>query len=159
MDRETVKVLLRAATLFALVAAPLPNTALAATATNTINVKVTVGTACTVSATDLNFGSFAVSIPANTTATSTATVSCTKGTSYALSFVFKNSLSAAKNTATVNMVNGANPTIPADLTVSTTIRTATGGNDVTTINGRIVAAVTNPALGTYTAPQAIYVLY
>ncbi len=135
------------------------NGAFAASATSNFNVKVTVNTACTVSATDLNFGSFTGSIPAGTTGSSTATVACNKGTSYALSFATGAGPAAATGTATANMANGANPTIPANLTVSTTAQTATGGNDNTTINGTIVAAVTNPAVGTYTIAQAIYVLY
>jgi spore coat protein U-like protein len=135
------------------------NGAFAASATSNFNVKVTVATACTVSATDLNFGNFTGSIPAGTTGSTTATVSCNKGTSYALSLATGAGPAAAVGTATANMANGANPTIPASLTVSTTAQTATGGNDNTTINGTISAAVTNPAVGTYTVAQAIYVLY
>ncbi len=133
--------------------------ALAASATSNFNVKVTVNTACTVSATDLNFGTFTGSIPAGTTGSSSATVSCNKGTSYALSFLTGAGPAVAVGTAVANMANGANPTIPASLTVSTTAQTATGGNDNTAINGTIVAAVPNPAVGTYTVAQAIYVLY
>ncbi len=135
------------------------NGAFAASATSNFNVKVTVNTACTVSATDLNFGSFTGSIPAGTTGSSSATVSCNKGTSYALSFVTGAAPAAAVGAAVVSMANGANPTIPASLTVSATTQTATGGSDNTTINGTIVAAVPNPAIGTYTIAQAIYVLY
>jgi spore coat protein U-like protein len=135
------------------------NGAFAASATSNFNVKVTVNTACTVAATDLNFGSFSGSIPAGTTGTSTASVSCNKGTSYALSFVTGAGPGAAVGTATANMVNGANPAIPASLSVATTAQTATGAVDNTTINGTIVAGVTNPAVGTYTVAQAIYVLY
>jgi hypothetical protein len=130
------------------------NGAFAASATSNFNVKVTVATACTVSATDLDFGSFTGSIPANTVGTSTATVSCNKGTSYALSFA-----ATSTGTVTANMANGANPTIPAALTVATTAATATGGNDTATISGKIASAVTNPAVGTYTVAQAIYVIY
>ena len=133
--------------------------ALAASATSNFNVKVTVNTACTVSATDLNFGTFTGSIPAGTTGSSSATVSCNKGTSYALSFLTGAGPAVAVGTAVANMANGANPTIPASLTVSATGQTASGGNDNTTINGTIVAAVPNPAVGTYTVAQAIYVLY
>ncbi|MDE2384026.1 MAG: spore coat protein U domain-containing protein [Alphaproteobacteria bacterium] len=135
------------------------NGAFAASATSNFNVKVTVNTACTVSATDLNFGSITGSIAAGTTGSSTATVSCNKGTSYALSFVTGAGPANAIGTATANMANGANPVIPASLTISNAAQTATGGNDNTTINGTIVSAVTNPAVGTYTVAQAIYVLY
>ena len=154
-----MKMLIRTIILSAVAAAPLSNVAMAANVTQNFNVKVTVNTACTVSATDLNFGTFTGSIPANTTGTSTATVSCNKGTSYALSFVTGAGPASAIGTATANMANGANPTIPASLTVVATAQTATGGNDATTINGKIVAAVTNPAVGTYTVAQAICVLY
>lgn len=154
-----MKILIRNIILSALVAAPFSSAAMAANATQNFNVKVTVNTACTVSATDLNFGTFTGSIPANTTGTSTATVSCNKGTSYALSFVTGVGPATAVGTATANMVNGVNPFIPALLTVSATAQTATGGNDATTINGKIVASVPNPAVGTYTVAQAIYVLY
>ena len=132
---------------------------MAASATQNFNVKVTVNTACTVSATELNFGTFTSFIPANTKATSTATVSCNEGTSYALSFVTGAGPAAADGTATASMANGANPTIPASLKVVETAQTASGGDDVTTIKGKIVAAVTSPAVGTYTVSQAIYVLY
>lgn len=135
------------------------NGAFAASATSNFTVKVTVNTACTVAATDLNFGSFTGSIPAGTTGSSTATVSCNKGTSYALSFVTGAGPTNAVGTATVAMANGANPTIPASLTVANGSQTASGGADTTAINGTIVAAVTNPAAGTYTVAQAIYVLY
>jgi hypothetical protein len=141
----------------ALVAAA--NGAFAANSTSNFNVSVTVTSACTVSATPLNFGSFAGSIPANTTNTSTATVSCNVGVPYALSFVTGAGPANAVGTATANMANGANPTIPANLTVAATSQTATGGNDNTTITGKIVAAVNSPAVGTYTVAQAIYVLY
>ena len=130
------------------------NGALAASATGSFNVSVTVTSACTVSATALNFGSFAGSIPAATTGSSNATVSCNKGVPYALSFT----TTAGTGTATATMANGA-ATIPASLTVSTTSQNATGGNDVTPINGTIVAAQINPAVGTYTVAQSIYVLY
>jgi len=143
----------------AAIAALMSGNAYAASATNNFNVKVTINTACTVSAADLNFGSFTGSIPANTLGSTTATVSCNKGTAYALSFVTGANPAAAVGVATANMVNGANPTIPASLTVSAASQIATGGSDVTTINGKIVAAVSNPAVGTYTIPQAIYVLY
>ncbi|MDE2384025.1 MAG: spore coat protein U domain-containing protein [Alphaproteobacteria bacterium] len=150
---------IKIAACLAIAALPFTGKAEAASATSNFNVKVTVNTACTVSATDLNFGTFTGSIPANSAGTSTATVSCNKGTSYALSFVTGAGPANAVGTATANMANGANPVIPAALTVSATAQTATGGNDATTINGKITAAVTNPAVGTYTVSQAIYVLY
>lgn len=135
------------------------NGAFAASQTSNFNVKVTVNTACTVAATDLNFGTFTGSIPAGTTGSSTATVSCNKNTAYALSFVTGAGPLAAVGTTVVSMANGVNPPIPASLTVSATAQTATGGNDTTTINGTISAAVPNPAVGTYSIAQAIYVLY
>lgn len=154
-----MKNFIRTIILSAVAAAPFSNAAMAANATQNFNVKVTVNTACTVSATDLNFGTFTGSIPANTTGISTATVSCNKGTAYALSFVTGAGPASAVGTATANMANGANPTIPANLTVSNASQLASGGNDATAINGKIVAAVSNPAVGTYTVAQAIYVLY
>ncbi len=154
-----MKILNCTAILLAFATLPFSSSAMAASATQNFNVKVSVNTACTVSATDLNFGTFTGSIPANTTGTSSATVSCNKGTSYALSFATGAGPAAATGSATANMATGANPTIPASLTVLTTAQTATGGSDTTTINGKIVAAVTNPAVGTYTVAQAIYVLY
>jgi spore coat protein U-like protein len=150
------KILIAAAGLATIASA---NSVFAASATNNFTVRVTVNAACTVAATDLNFGSFSGSIPAGTTGTSTATVSCNKGTAYALSFVTGAGPANAVGTATANMTNGPGNTIPANLSVSTTSQTATGGNDATTINGTIVAAVTNPVVGNYTATQAIYVLY
>jgi len=136
----------------ALVAAA--NGAFAASSTSNFNVSVTVTSACTVGATDMTFGPFAGSIPANSLATSTVTVGCTSGTSYALSFASGSVLGGA----TALMSNGTT-TIPADLTVSTTPVTGTGGNQTVTINGKIAAAVSFPTPGTYTVPQAIYVNY
>ena len=135
------------------------NSAFAANATNNFNVKVTVNVACTVSAVDLNFGAFTGSIPALTTGTTNATVSCNKGTAYALSFQTGLNPAAAIGVATANMANGVNPVIPASLTVSNASQVATGGNDVTAINGTITAGAVNPAVGIYTVPQAIFVLY
>jgi hypothetical protein len=60
--------------------------------------------------------------------------------------------------ATVTMANGTH-TIPVKLTMNSASKIATGGNNLTTITGKIVVAVINPAVGTYTVAQAIYVLY
>lgn len=131
----------------------------AASANGSFGARITVTTGCVVTATNMNFGTFTGSIPANRTATATATVICNRGTSYALSFTLGAGPANATGTTTVNMANGANPTIPANLTVSRARRTATGFNTSFTINGRIVNAVNRPAVGTYTATRAIYVLY
>ena len=137
----------------ALVAAA--NGAFAASSTSNFNVSVTVTSACTVGATDMTFGPFAGSIPANSLANSTATVVCNAGTAYALSFAAGSVLAGT----TALMSNGST-TIPADLTLAnSSSQTATGGSDTTTINGKIAAAVINPTAGTYTIPQAIYVNY
>ena len=137
--------------------------AVAASATSNFNVKVTITVACTVTAADLSFGSFAGSIPANTVASTAAVVSCNKGTPYAVSFATGAAPANATVTATANMLNGGNPAIPANLSFGATPNggVATGGNDSTPISGKINggAVVTNPAAGTYTVPQAIYVLY
>ena len=130
------------------------NGAFAASATSNFNVSVTVTAGCTISATPLNFGSFAGSIPAGTTNTSTVTVGCTSGVPYALSFAAGSVLA----NATATMANGA-ANIPASLTVSTTGATGTGANTTATINGTIVAAQLFPAAGTYSVAQAIYVNY
>jgi len=150
------KILLPVAGLALMVAA---NGALAASNTSNFNVKVQVNAACTVTATDMNFGTFAGSIPAST-ATSTATVICNKGVPYALSLAAGTGVGGLTPTATAtaSMANGAATPIPASLTVATASQTATGGSDATVINGSI-AAVTTPATGTYTVAQAIYVLY
>lgn len=131
----------------------------AASASTSFNTSVVVNRACTVAATDMDFGTFTGSIPANRTATSTATVSCNRGTAYALSFTVGAGPANATGTVTVNMANGTNPTIPANLTMSRATRTAGAGSASFTINGRIVNAVTQPAIGTYTVTRAIYVLY
>ena len=136
------------------------NSAVAASSTANFNVKVQVNAACTVSAADLNFGTFSGSIPAGTTGTTAALVTCNKGVSYALSLAAGSGPLGTTATGAViaTMANGSN-TIPAALTVSTVSPPATGGSDSTTINGTIVAAVTTPVAGTYTVAQAIYVLY
>ena len=124
------------------------------TASSNFTVSVTVNAYCTVAATAMNFGTFTGSIPANTLATSTASVNCAAGTPYALS------LAAAAGTGalTVSMVNGGS-TIPADLTVSTLAQTGTGAVQSFPINGKISAAVASPTVGTYAVTQTIYVLY
>jgi len=137
----------------ALVAAA--NGAFATSSTSNFNVSVTVTSACTVGATDMTFGPFAGSIPANSLANSTATVVCNAGTAYALSFA----AGSVQGSATANMSNGTT-TIPANLTLAnSSSQTANGSNQTTTINGTIAAAVINPTAGTYTIPQAIYVNY
>jgi spore coat protein U-like protein len=132
--------------------------AFAASATNSFNVKVTIAAACTVSAADVNFGTVTGSIAANTTTTANATVTCNKSTPYALSFVTGAGPANGVGAATATMANGAN-TIPVSLSMSAASQTATGGNDTTAITGKIVAAVNNPVVGTYTVVQSIYVLY
>ena len=135
------------------------NGAFAASANSSFNVKVTIATACTVGAGDIDFGTITGSIVANTSVTSTATVSCNKNTSYGLSFVTGAGPANAVGSATANMANGANPTIPVNLSMSAASQTATGGSDTTTITGKIVAAVSNPVVGSYTVAQSIFVLY
>jgi len=156
---EKMKNLLRMALGFALVMLPAPHAALAASSTVNFNVKLAVAPACTVSATDLNFGTFTGSIPANTAATAVATVTCNIGTTYAMSFTAGANPAAAVGTIVANMANGANPTIPANLRVSIASRIGTGASVAINIRGRIVAAVTRPPVGTYSVRQAIYVLY
>ena len=134
------------------------NGAFAASANSSFNVKVQVNAACTVSAGDIDFGTITGSIAANTSTTSKATVSCNNGTSYGLSFVTGANPAAAVGAATATMANGAN-TIPVSLSMSAASQTATGGNDTTTITGKIVAAVSNPVVGSYTVAQSIFVLY
>ena len=135
------------------------NGAFAASAVSSFNVKVIIATACTVGAGDIDFGTITGSIAANTSVTSTATVSCNKNTSYGLSFVTGVGPAVAVGTAVASMANGANPTIPVNLSMSAASQTATGGSDTTTITGKIVAAVTNPVVGSYTVAQSIFVLY
>lgn len=130
----------------------------AASNSASLNVKATVFAACIVSATDVNFGTVTGSIAANTKTTAKATVICNKNTTYALSFVSGAGPINAVGTATVTMANGAN-TIPVKLTMKSASKIATGGNNRTTITGKIVAAIINPAFGTYAVVQAIYVLY
>ncbi len=124
------------------------------TATSNFTVSVTVNAYCSVTATAMNFGTFTGSIPANTLATSTASVTCANGVPYALSLA----PAAGTGALTATMANGAS-NIPADLTVSTAGQTGNGVVQATTINGKITAAVVSPTVGTYTVSQAIYVLY
>ena len=137
------------------------NSAVAASNTANFNVKVQVNAACAVSAADLNFGTFTGSIPAGTTGTTSALVTCNKGVSYALSLAAGLGVggTTATGAATATMLNGAATPIVAALTVSTGSQTATGGSDLTPINGTITLGATSPATGTYTVAQAIYVLY
>ena len=124
------------------------------TASQAFTVSVTVNTFCAVTATAMNFGTFTGAIPANTAATSTASVTCANGAAYALSLA----PAAGTASATATMSNGA-ATIPASLTVSTAGQTGNGAVQNTPINGLIVAGVASPNVGAYSVSQSIYVLY
>ncbi len=149
--------------------AVLPDTALAATATGTLGVSITIASSCTVvSATAINFGSVAA-IGANIDQTSTLTVNCSSTTPYTIA------LSAGGGTgATVavrKMMNGANfvnYTLYRDAArtqlwgvttgTDTVAGTGTGANQVLTIYGRVPAQAVPPP-GVYNDTVNITITY
>ena len=94
--------IIRTALVAALVSA-LAAPAMADTKTAQFDVKLNVKKACSISASDLDFGSHDFSESANIDATSTITVKCTKGTSYTVGL---NAGSTSGNTDTARKMAG-----------------------------------------------------
>ncbi len=126
--------------------------AFAASSPGNFNVKVNITTACTVAATDVNFGNLAT-VVGTETATSTVTVACNPGTAYSLSFTN----TAGTLTKTDTLVNGAN-TIGYDLSLGTAA--AASGTSAGTHNIDVVLqASAFPATGLYQDTQTVNVVY
>ena len=129
----------------------------AASANTSFNVKVQIAASCTVSATAMDFGTIST-VVGTETATSTVNVTCNKGTAYGLSFTNVATIAAATTTAAINLNNGAN-VIPA------TVKVTSGGAGIGTglaLPGLLTGTLTatpNPATGTYSNTQTLYVIY
>jgi spore coat protein U-like protein len=163
-----LKVLTRAAML-ALVGVTAASPALTATATGSMNVKITITNEClVVSATDLDFGTTGV-IDTDIDQTSTITVRCTNGTPYSVGLGVGNGSGAT--TAVRKMTGPAAATVDYSIFRDTgrtqvwgtaageiVSGTGTGADQPLTAFGR-VPAQTTPAAGDYTDIVAITVTY
>jgi len=135
------------------------NSAFAASSSGTFNVQVKIASACTISATAMDFGTVTGSVLGTETANSTVSVTCNKGTAYNVSFSALSVLGTPLTTAAINLNNGVGNVIPANLTISAgSTGVATGATDSATVGGKLVATA-NPAAGTYSNTQTIYVVY
>lgn len=154
--------------LVGLLSLALPGSALAATATGTLNVSITITASCSVvSATAINFGSVAT-IAANIDQTSTLTVNCSSTTPYTISLDAGGGTGAT--IATRKMMNGANfvnYTLYRDAgrtqlwgtAVGDTVAgTGTGANQTLTIYARTPTQAVPPP-GAYTDVVNITITY
>jgi spore coat protein U-like protein len=149
--------------------ATLPGTALAATATGTLNLSITISASCTVvSATAINFGTVAA-IAANIDQTSTLTVNCSNTTPYTVSLDAGGGTGAT--VAVRRMMNGANfvnYTLYRDaartllwgntIGTDTVAGTGSGANQTLTIYARTPAQAVPPP-GAYTDTVNITITY
>ncbi len=134
------------------------NSAFAASSSGTFNVQVKIASACTISATAMDFGTVTGSVLGTETANSTVSVTCNKGTAYNVSFSALSVLGTPLTTAAINLNNGLN-VIPAALKINVgSTGIATGGADSATVGGTLTATA-NPTAGTYSNTQTIYVVY
>jgi spore coat protein U-like protein len=131
--------------------------AFGATATTTFTVTANVTGACTVSATNLAFGTYPVASAANIDATSTITVNCPNLLPYTVSVP----------TPTARAMTGPLPATPlnyalySDLARTTAFSNSgagTGANQNITVYGRIPSGQ-NPTQGSYTDTVTVTVTY
>ena len=147
--------------------------AVAATSTTTFDVTATVADACSVSATNLAFGSVTPVDNANIDATSTVTVTCSLGTSYAVALDAGSNESTAGDVTTRRMKDAGTNYLSYQMcsdTGRTTVWGDTAGtNDVTglgtglgvpvVVYGRIPAGQQETATGSYSDTVNVTVTY
>jgi spore coat protein U-like protein len=144
--------------------------ALAATATGSFAVRITITTECKlVSASDLEFGSHGI-IDANVDSTSTISVQCTTGTPYNIGIGLGTGAGAslaarlmtgpAAATVSYNLYRDANHTNVWGTTILTDTLSGTGNGAVQpiTVYGRVPPQST-PAAGAYSDTVAVTVTY
>lgn len=148
----------------------IPQTASAATATDTMAVSATVQTACILTASPLAFGSYNPTSAANVDATTTISVTCTSGTSYTVGLNAGTTSGAtvsarkmASNGHTLNyaLYQDASRSVNWGNTPGTdTPAAATAGSSAATVTvyGRI-AGSQNTNAGTYTDTVTVTVNY
>ncbi|OYV74739.1 MAG: hypothetical protein B7Z66_15435 [Chromatiales bacterium 21-64-14] len=121
----------------------------AATTTSTFNVNANVLAVCTVTSTDLNFGDYDASQASHDTATSTLSVTCSKGQDYTIALNagagVGATVAARKMTSGAEALHyhlytsGAHSTIWGDGTLATAVVPGTGSGDAQshTVYGQI----------------------
>ena len=156
---------------FILGACALPQAALAATATSSMNVTATVTANCTVSTSALAFGSVNVIGGANVDSTGGLTITCTNGTAWsAAAGVGAGSGASFANrrmTAGANLLNyniyttAARTTVWGDGTASTGLLTGTGTGAAqsVTVYGRVGSGQTGVPAGRYADTVAVTITY
>lgn len=152
---------------FALAAAP----AMAATnpATASFNVTLNVQKACTVSATDMAFGTADFSQAGPVNANSTITVKCTKGTAYTVALSqgangaseTARKMKGATTTDTVayTIANDTNGGTNFGTTAGTKGGTGTGANQTITAYGQVLTNALNVTPDTYSDVVQVSVSY
>jgi len=135
------------------------NSAFALSSSNTFNVQVNIATSCIVGATAMNFATVTGTVVGTETANSTVSVSCNKGTAYALSFTNAATLATATTSASISLNGPGGGTIVAALAINAGATfTATGGTDTGNVKGTL-APTAFPTPGTYSNTQTLYVIY
>jgi spore coat protein U-like protein len=138
-------------------------------ATDTFTVSATVGNACVISATDMDFGSIDVTSGQDITSTSELTVTCTSGAAYEIAL----SAGAGGDVSTRAMSDGDTGTLNYGLfsdsshmlnwgeteDADTVADTGNGSAQVHTVYGRIPSGQTGVAAGTYTDTIIATVIY
>ena len=149
----------------------LPQAALAATATSSMNVTATVTANCTVSTSALAFGSVNVIGGTNVDSTGGLTITCTNGTAWsAAAGVGAGSGASFTNrrmTAGANLLNyniyttTARTIVWGDGTASTGLLTGTGTGAAqsVTVYGRVGSGQTGVPAGSYTDTVAVTITY
>ena len=129
-----------------------PWSAFAATATTTFNVTATVTSSCSVSATNVAFGSVAPLSSTTYTAQGTISATCTNGTSYTLA------LSAGSGAYTARTMSDGTDTLTYNLYTDTTYGTVWGdGTGATATVGPLTgtgSAVSTTVYGQMVMPQS-----
>ena len=122
---------------------------IAATATSTFNVNANVLAVCTVTSTDLNFGDYDASQASHNSATSTLSVTCSKGQDYTIALsagagasatVAGRKMTSGAETLDYNLyTSGSHSTIWGDGTLATSVVPETGNGDAQshTVYGQI----------------------
>lgn len=149
----------------------LPQAALAATATSSLNVTATVTANCTVSTSALAFGSVNVIGGSNVDGTGGLTITCTNGTAWSAAAGIGSGSGASftnrRMTAGANLLNynlyttTARTIVWGDGTASTgTLSgTGTGGAQSVTVYGRVGSGQTGVPAGSYADTVAVTVTY
>ncbi|EFG8199727.1 spore coat protein U domain-containing protein [Escherichia coli] len=163
---------LKLAAMATLAAATAAGPVAAATISGNMNVKISITNECkTVTATDLDFGSSGV-ISAAIDATSTITVTCTKGTPFSVGLgqglngasvtARKMKIAAGAELLDYQLFRDSGRTLNWGNTVGTDTpaqSTATGAAQTLTVYGRVPIPAVQPSAGTFNDTVAVTVTY